>query len=349
MKSRKLRVGLVGTGGICRGVHIPAWRDNPDVELVAACDIIPERVEAAAVEHGIPHVFTDFRKLVKLKELDVVDVCTPNRDHTPVVLAALAARKHVLCEKPLAVTPREIEKMIAAAKQARRKLMVGQNNRYRGISLALKRWIDAGNLGEAYYARAWAIRRNLLPPSESFISQAKSGGGPCMDIGVHVLDLTMWLMDFPEPVAVTGAAVNKLAKTTIMPPAWGDWDRRLYDVEDFACGMVRFANGAMLSLESSWLSHIGQEEHLNCMILGTKAGVNWPNGEIHTSSNGTLLDTQIQPIPIREQTHWTEIWDFYDAIVNNKPSPVPADQSLKVIKILDGIYRSQKTGKEVRL
>jgi len=349
MKSRKLRVGIVGTGGIAQGVHIPGWKDNPDAEITAVCDIIPERVQEVAAENNVPHVFEDYRKLVKLKDVDVVDVCTPNRVHTPVSLAALAAGKHVLCEKPLAVTPREIEKLIKAARDAKRVLMVGQNNRYRGISQAIKRWIEAGNLGKPYYARSWAIRRNLLPPAVGFITKEQSGGGPCLDIGVHCLDLAMWLMDFPEPVTVTGAATNQLAKKKTIPGAWGDWDAKRFDVEDFACGMVRFASGAMLSLESSWLGHTPEPEDMSCMILGDKAGVSWPSGQVCTVSNGALIDAKIQPLPMRPQTHTTEIWEFYDAVVNHKPAPVPAEQALKVIKILDGIYRSQKTGREVRL
>lgn len=349
MKSRKLRVGIVGTGNIAQAVHIPGWQDNPDAEITAVCDIVPQRVRKVAEENDVSHVFEDYRKLLKLKEVDVVDVCTPNRVHTPVTLAALRAGKHVLCEKPLAVTPKEIDKLIKAAREAKRVLMVGQNNRYRGISQAIKRWIEAGNLGTPYYARSWAIRRNLLPTAIGFISKEQSGGGPCLDIGVHCLDLAMWLMDFPEPVAVTGAATNQLAKKKTIPGAWGDWDARKFDVEDFACGMVRFENGTMLSLESSWLGHTPEPEDMSCMILGDKAGVSWPSGQVCTVSNGALIDAKIQPLPLRPQTHTTEIWEFYDAVVNRKPSPIPAEQSLKVIRILDGIYRSQKTGREVRV
>lgn len=349
MKTRKFRVGMIGTGGIARAVHIPGWKDNPEVELVAVADVNGELAEKVAREHDIPHVFTDFRKLVKLREIDAVDICAPNRVHAPAVLAALQNGKHVLCEKPLATTPAEIEKMIQAAKKAKRLLMVGQNNRYRGISQAIKRWVEDGNLGKPYYARAWAIRRNLLPPAIGFISRKLSGGGPCMDIGVHCLDLAMWIMDFPEPVSVMGAASNQLAKSGSIPGAWGQWDVKRFDVEDFACGMVRFRNGAMLSLESSWLGHTPEPEDMSCMILGDKAGISWPSGKACTSSNGTLIDAVIKPLPMRDATHTTAIWAFYDAVVNRKPSPVPAEQALKVIKILDGIYRSQKTGREVRL
>ncbi len=349
MTSRKLRIGVIGTGGIARGVHIPGWRDLPDVEIAAVADVNGTLVRKVAADLGIQAAFTDYRKLLKVAGLDAVDICTPNRMHTPIVLAALAAGKHVLCEKPLATTPGEVERMIAASKKAKRLLCVMQNNRYRGISIALKRWVDTGGLGEVYYGRAWAIRRNLLPPAVGFISKKLSGGGPCMDIGVHCLDLAMWLMGFPEPVSVAGVVGTNLAQTRIIPGAWGEWDRKTFDVEDFACGLVRFKNGAVLTLESSWLGHTPQPEDMSCTILGTKAGVSWPSGQICTTANGALVDSVIQPVRIRDATHTSVIHEFHDAVVNRKPSPVPAEQALKVIRILDGVYRSTKSRQEVRI
>lgn len=349
MTSSKLRVAMVGAGGISRTAHIPGWKRLNDVEVVAIADVNPEAAQVTAEEFGIPNVLASYRDLIKMPEIDAIDICTPNRTHTPIVLSALAEGKHVLCEKPLAVTPGEVVSMIKAEQQARRVLMVTQNNRYRGISLAIKQWVDAGNLGDVYYARAWALRRNLLPPGAGFIQRSLSGGGPCMDIGVHILDLVMWLMDFPEPVTVTGAAMTNLAKTNIMPGAWGEWPRDKFDVEDFACGMIRFKNGTMLSLESSWLAHLPEPENMSCTLFGTKAGVSWPSGAVSSSNDGKLVDSTIEPADSSVKPHFLVIADFYDAIVNNKPSPLSADNALKVIKILDGIYRSQRIGKEVRL
>ncbi len=347
--SSKLRVGIVGAGGIARTLHIPGWQRIPDVEIAAVSDINPKAAELVGQQFNVPNVFTDFRKLVAMKDLDVVVVCTPNKAHTPVVLGALAYKKHVICEKPLATTPREVEQMMSAADKARRLLSVVQNHRYRGISQAVKGWITAGNLGQVYYARAWALRRNLLPVAHGFISKKLSGGGVCMDMGVHCLDMAMWLMDFPEPQSVTGLAGAFLAGTDIMPGAWGEWDRQVFNVEDFACGMIRFKNDAVLTLETSWLAHLPEREVINCMLLGTLAGISWPGGIISTTSGRALLDASLQPLPALESGHWTQIQEFYSAVTTGTPVPVPADQSLKTIKILDGIYRSQKTRKEVRV
>lgn len=349
MAKRKLRLGIVGIGGVARGAHLPVWSEHPDVEIVGLADIRPERARAAAEQYGVPKAFDDHRRLLRLPGLDAVDVCTPNMAHTSVARNALKAGKHVLCEKPLSTTPARIRSLIEAARKSRRILTVIQNHRFTGMSRAVKTWIDAGNLGKPYYARAWAIRRNLLPPSTTFISRAESGGGPCMDIGVHALDLAMWLMDFPEPISVSGTAGTHLAHTRRLPGAWGEWDRRKFDVEDFACGLVRFGNGAMLSLESSWLGHTPEPENFSCMVLGDKAGVSWPSGRVCTSNNGVILDTTLQPLPLKQQGHALEIDTFVRAVLDGRASPVPAEQTLKVIRILDGVYRSRKLGREVRV
>jgi predicted dehydrogenase len=349
MKSRKLRVAVIGTGSIGRGVHVPAWKRITDVEIVAVADIRKERAVTTAAEHGIPNVYRDYRDVCAMREVDAVDVCTPNKLHAPIALAALAAGKHVLCEKPLAPSPSEVEAMIRGAKKARRLLCSVQNHRFRPESVALKQYIDAGRLGRTYYARAWAIRRNLLPPASTFISRKESGGGPCFDIGVHVLDVTMWLMGFPQPESVSGVAQTNLAKSRIIPSIWGDWDRKKYDVEDFAVGLVRFHNGVTLTLEASWLGHLPEPERFCSTVLGTHAGVSWPSCEVCTADRGILVDAKLKPKEAPFNSHETQLRAFVDAVVNGKSAPVPLEQTLTVIRILDAIYRSQKTGREVRL
>jgi predicted dehydrogenase len=348
MKTKtKLRIGFIGAGDVVTRFHLPGWGRLTHVQYVAVADVREARVREVAEKHGIPHVFTDYRRLLERDDIDAVDICVPNQMHTPVTLAALAAGKHVLCEKPLATTSAEVEAIIAAGKAANRLVCVMQNHRYRGITKAIKQWAAEGNLGQPYYARAWALRRNYLPCAPGFICRDLSGGGVCMDMGVHCLDVLMYLLDFPEPVAVTGHSGAFLAKGDLMPGGWGEWDRTTFDVEDFACGMVRFANGMMLSLETSWLAHIPERETISCMILGTQAGVSWPSGIVATAKDRQLVDLTLEPLPELERGHWSVIEEFADALLNGKPSPVPPEQSLKSIRILDGVYRSQREGREV--
>lgn len=344
---KPLRVGLIGAGGIMRGAHLnPGWNAVPNAQLVAVCDVRREAADALAADFGIPHVFTDFRELVRLG-LDCVDVCTPNKVHTPAVIAALEAGLHVICEKPLAVSTREVKAMAAAAEKNDLILMTAQHFRFTDRIIALKRYVDAGHAGDFYHARVHALRRNLLPVSPGFIDPALSGGGPCMDIGIHALDSAMHLMGFPDPVRVTGTAATHFAHGHDIPGAWGEWDRTLFGVEDFASGFVHFANGATLVLEASWLGHQKEGEDFSFFLFGKKGSVAWPQNEAYSTIDRVITSHQIEPVTGGKAPHTEEILAFANAIRDGLPSPVPVAQTLKVTAILEAVYRSAETGKEI--
>jgi predicted dehydrogenase len=347
--NKPLKVGLIGAGGIVRGAHLnPGWLAVPDAEVVAVCDIHEPTATKLAADFKIAKTFTDFNDLLKLKEIDCVDICTPNKFHTPAVLAALKAGKHVLCEKPLAVSTAEILEMKAVLAKTDRILMTAQHQRFTDAGVAIKAWVDSGALGEVYHARVNATRRNSLPITPGFIDPKLSGGGPCMDIGVHALDLALWLMNFPKPVRVSGRAHTNFAKGFDIPGGWGEWDRTLFGVEDFASGYVHFSNGSTMALEASWLQHQEKEE-LNATLLGKKAGIRWPSGHFHSVVNRTLVDGVVLPHKGRKPAHTEEILAFTDAVRNGKPSPVPIDQTIYVIAILEAIMQSSQTDKEIIL
>ena len=202
MRDGKLRVGIVGVGGIGRNEHLPAWAKVPFVEVVAAADLSETALQRVGDAFAIPHRVKDWQELVRL-DLDIVDICTPNRTHTPIVLGALESGKHVLCEKPLATTSAEVRTLADASRREGRLLMTAHNFRFRPISRQTKAVIDAGILGEIYYTRAQFLRRRLLPTAATFIEQQLSGGGPVFDVGVHVLDLAYWFLGAPPPVSVS--------------------------------------------------------------------------------------------------------------------------------------------------
>ncbi len=343
---RKFRVGAIGTGGIFRGTHVPGWKALPDVEIVAVCDVNLEAARAVAQEVGAERVFKDFRDLVKM-DLDAVDICTPNMLHTPAVLAALEADKHVICEKPLAVTTREVRRMGELADRKKLKLMTAQHQRFTASARAIKQWADAGHLGEVYHARVRALRRAWLPIQPGFIDRKLSGGGPCMDIGVHALDACMWVMGFPKPVRVSGVSKVNFAKGHKIPGMWGEWDRKLFSVEDFAAGFVHFENGATMTLEAAWLGHQTENEDMSFQLFGLEGGVKWPSGEFASVAGRSFAQgTLTYPTRI-EKPHSEEIRAFYDCVVNHKPSPVPWTETIRVIAILEAVYESQKRGREV--
>jgi predicted dehydrogenase len=349
MANTKLRVGMIGAGGIASGVHANGWMDHPNVEVVAVCDIDEARAKRLAEKVGAQKVFTDFNELVNLDEVDAVDICTPNKIHTPAVLAALNAGKHAVCEKPLAVTVDEVLQMGRLADEKKLKLMTAQHMRYSGAGVACKQFMGEEGVGTPYHARVFAVRRNLLPTAPGFIDEKLSGGGPCMDIGVHALDLTMWLMGFPKPVRVSGTSKVNFAKGNTIPGAWGEWDRDRYSVEDFAAGFVHFEGGATMALEACWIAHKEDGEQMRGEVFGDKGSIAWPAGIYYSTKNRVMYDAQLKPPPGLKKPHTAELHDFYDCVVNDTPSPVPYTETVKVIAILEGIYRSQTEGREVEM
>lgn len=351
-KHPKLNVGIIGTGGIA-GAHIDGYQALPDwCEIVSLCDVVQERVDEVGERLGVGARFTDYEQMLsKGPKLDVVSVCTPNNHHKGPTVAALKAGAHVLCEKPMAGNAQDGAEMVEAAKKAKRRLMIGLNNRWGAAAQAVKSFIDKGALGHIYHAKAIATRRRGIPGWGAFTVKAQSTGGPLIDIGVHILDLTMYMIGFPKPVAVTGFVYDLIGTKKAaakLPDAWR-WDNRKFDVEDYAVGLVRFEGGASLFLEAAWAMNQADEQ-FNFQVLGDKGGAQLSPPRVYGEQNGYL--TNLEPVGYQEvATHREEIRLFLEAIRNGDkaPTPVPGEQALVVQRILDGIYESSARGCEVPL
>jgi len=350
---KKIRVGIIGTGDIANLVHIPAYLKLKDrgVEIAALCDIKPSALERAHKDHALDvPTWSDYRKMLAEAKIDVVSVCTPNCMHMPATVAALRAGKHVLCEKPIARSAREARAMVAASRKYRRKLMIGQQWRWHDKAQVVRRAIDAGYLGEIYYARAHALRRRGIPGWGNFISKEVQGGGPMVDIGVHILDLMLYLMDFPKPVSASGCAYTKFGRKKGVIGLLGAWDTQKFTVEDFAAGFVRFASGATLTIEASFAANIA-DSVFNAWLLGTRGGVDVMGPKLFTEDAGTLWDRQAFGLSEKKgfPAHDREVELFIEAVQKDKPVPVPGEQALITQKIIDAIYLSAQTGREVRI
>ncbi|MCG3196147.1 MAG: Myo-inositol 2-dehydrogenase [bacterium] len=348
---KKLKVGVIGVGGIAR-THYPGWLESPHTEIVALADIRADNLKKQGAELGVSKLYSKGEDLIADKEIDIVDICTPNMYHTPLTVAALEAGKHVLCEKPLAPKPADIKKMIAARDKSGKLLMTAQHFRFEGTSKALKAEISRGVLGEVYHARSWMLRRSGSPTTPGFVLKQHSGGGPVIDIGVHILDLTLWMMGHPKPVTVTGVTQDKLRR---LPGAFSNWGgpvKKEWDVEEFAAAFVRFENGATLILEVAWLLNHPKThgEDMQMWLYGDKGGAHWPQNLILKTDNKTRqhLDIQLQNAEGGE-AHAKECVAFADAVATGKPSPVPAEESLAVLTILDALYQSAASGREIVL
>jgi len=353
---RKLKVGIVGCGGIANGKHLPAIKRNGNFEIIALCDLIVERAEKAKKEYAADaRIYTDYQELMK-EELDAVYVLTPNSSHAPISIAALKAGKHVMCEKPMAKTYAQAKEMVETAKETGKLLTIGYQNRYRADSQYLKSACENGELGDIYYAKAHAIRRRAVPTWGVFLDEEKQGGGPLIDIGTHALDLTLWMMDNYEPESVTGSVFRKLADQKNTGNAWGDWDPEQYTVEDSAFGFIKMKNGATITLESAWALNSLDVDEGKTSLCGTKAGADMKDG---LRINGVKHNRQYVETPdlaaggvaffdgAVEKPDDIEQKTFYEAIVDGAPLTVTPEQALMVTQLLEAIYDSAKTGKTI--
>jgi predicted dehydrogenase len=354
LMANKLKIGIIGSGGIAQGCHMPGYRSIPDdCEMVAVCDANEKTAKTAAEKFSIDKVYTDYKELLADPEIDAVSVATPNAFHVGPTVDALKAGKHVLCEKPLGMNAEECRQMCRAAKDSGKILQVALQTRFSGAARFLKDYIDAGNMGDIYYARAQALRRRGVPGWGVFIDKEKQGGGPLIDIGVHILDITLHFMGYPKPVSAVGKTWDTLGKNPGLWNAWGDYDRNKFTVEDFAVGLVKFDNGAVVVLESSFMGNLDGDP-FRTQLFGTKAGATfgaWGENpiEIYTEVDKQLFNLTPKNVPHVESAHTAEVQAFVKAIQNSEPSPVPGENGLILNAIFDAIYKSSETGNEEKV
>ena len=343
----KRRVGIVGTGFIAK-YHMHGYSEAKNVELVACCDLIQDRVKTFAEKWGFKRSYLDFRKMMSKEKLDVLSVCVPNRFHLEMTLAALRKGIHVLCEKPIGMNSREAKRMTDAARKSGGLLTVGHNLRFQAENRALKRIIDSGELGSIYFGRSHTLRRVGIPGWGEFHKKEISAGGPLIDIGVHGLDLILWFMGFPGVESVSGTTYTKFGNTKEQYHSWGGkLNPKEFTVEDFASGFVRLKNGATLLLESSWASHI-EKNSFQQTVLGDLGGAQTDPYRVFSTRGGVHVDMDLTEIdevdPYRE-----EILHFLACIEGKSTPLVLPEESLQVMQIIDGLYRSAETGREVRI
>jgi predicted dehydrogenase len=346
-RREKLGIGIIGAG-IGRH-HAIGYAQCPEAKILAICDADLARAQKLAEEFSIPNVYSDYRKMLEYEALEAVSICTPNFLHAPMTIAAFAAGKHVICEKPLALNLKEGAAMVAAGKKAGKIFMLAFNNRFRGDSQTLKRMIEAGELGEIYYAKTGWLRRKGIPGQGRcwFTTKAQSGGGPLIDLGVHMLDLALWLMGNPKATKVCGATYAKFGPKGEGLSGYGQpaKDGR-FDVEDLASAFIRLDNGATLLLEAGWAAHI-QGDISYTQLMGTKAGAELAPLRIYQDLQGVVVD--ISTGCPEQSGHVMEIRHFVDCLLSGQEPIATGEQGLEIARILTGIYQSAAAGKEVIL
>ena len=361
---KKLRIGIIGCGGIAKQKHFDSLKAMSDrCEMVAFCDIILERAEEGAKKYGASDakVYTDYQELLKDESIDVVHVLTPNVSHSPITVAAFAAGKHVMCEKPMAHNTKAAEAMMEAWKKSGKKFTIAYQNRFRKDTQALQKACAAGELGEIYYGKAHAVRRRAVPTWGVFPDKSLQGGGPLIDIGTHALDLTLWMMDNYKPKSVTGSVFHKMAHAT-EGNLFGPWDPETFEVEDSAMGMVKMEDGSTIYIEASWAINLLESKEASTTLCGTKAGaeihsgMSYPQAELiyNRAHHGMLTEernTKGGSIAYfeggKDAPGVLEAEQWLNAILHDFEPLVKPEQAFVVTKILDAVYQSAATGKEV--
>ena len=358
MSERKLKVGIIGCGGIANGKHMPSLKRLETASMVAFCDIIEEKAQKAAKEYGVEgaKVYTNYKELIADPSIDVIHVCTPNKSHSFITIDALEAGKHVMCEKPMAKTSEEAKAMVEAAKRTGKKLTIGYQNRFRNDSLYLHEVCSKGELGEIYLAKAHAIRRRAVPTWGVFLNEEEQGGGPLIDIGTHALDLTLWMTNNYKPKSVVGNVYHKLSSKENAANAWGPWEPSKFTVEDSAFGFITMENGATIILESSWALNTREVGEAKTTLCGTEGGADMKEGlTINGESKSRLYETKIELKSggvafydgKEESAADLEARLWIESILNDTEPVVKPEEALVVTQILEAIYESAKTGKAV--
>jgi len=342
----KIKIGIIGCGGIARAAHIPSYLKIPEVELVACVDIVKEKAEETAKTFNIPHWYTDYREMLEKEDLDGVSICTPNIFHKEQAIESMKAGAHVLVEKPAATTLKDAYEMVQTAKKYNKVLVVGFQNRFNPKTLYLKKLVEEGVLGEIYYVKAKYLRRRGIPNWGVFIKKDLQGGGALIDVGVHVIDLALYLIGFPTPVSVTGKTYTKFGRNPEVAKR-GGWKPEEFTVEDLAVGLVKFENGLTMLIEASWALNLRDNE-VNVELYGTKAGVSYNPLEVYKEFNGVLVNES--PIIMQKvNTQYMKVLKFIESIKTGKSLYTPGREILITQAIIEAIYKPSETGKEVEI
>ncbi len=349
--SDKVRIGIIGVGTI-GSVHADAYAKVENAEVVALCDILPDRLEEKGARHGVNTLYQNYHDLLADPNVEAVSVCVPNYIHSEIAIAAFEAGKHVMLEKPMAMNPRQGLDICAARDRAGKVLQMGMVRRQADDSQAVKKMVEDGDLGEIYHIHVVQIRRRGIPGLGGwFTTKAKSGGGPIIDIGVHSFDLAMWLSNLWEPTAVSAMTYAKFGSPMenyhyvgmwAGPPNYGG----VFDVEDYACGLVRFGRKATMNFDIAWAANSPGANYVE--ILGDRGGLRLGDGPLVllTEHNTRLADIKIQ-YPGGTDPFVRELEKFAAAVRGEAPPAATGEEGVVALKIIAGIYESAEKGCEV--
>lgn len=349
-----IKIGIVGAGWPA-WQHIKSFKNIDGVRVTALCDINEKQLDKIADEYDIPRRFVRLEDMLNEKQIDAVVICTPNYLHVPQAILALKAGKHVLCEKPLSINAAEARKIRVYLKRSKKIFMLAHVYRFREESQYLKDIINRGELGSIYFASAFVLRREGIPGYGGwFTTKAKAGGGALIDCGVHMLDLVWWLMGSPRPVCAFGITYAKFGPHRLRTQPWGVSQitgKPIFDVEDFAAGIIKMADGSSILIEAAWALNIKEPATvIDCRLYGTEGGVTY-NPFSHTAVDIIRYINNrphfIQPEFSERNAFYTQAKHFIDCIRKNTSPLIQLEDGINIMKMMDAIYKSSKMNRSV--
>lgn len=349
-----MKVAVIGCGTIANAAHIPAYMENKDVQIKYFCDILPQRAEEAVKKYGCGTAVTDYREVLKDDEIEAVSVCTPNKMHSEITIAALKSGKNVLCEKPASRTLEDTIKMQQACHESGKILNIGVVNRFNTNVNKIKEIIDSGKLGEVYNVYvSFRAHRSIPGLGGAFTTSEIAGGGVLIDWGVHYLDIVMYCLGDPKAKTVSAEKFSRLGnpiKDYVYTDMWAGppVEDGIYDVEEGISGIVR-SEGPVIMFNGAWAQNIGVSETF-IDFMGDKAGIRLTYGGdfvLYGTENGML--TKVEYSSQNTNMFQNEIDSFIKCIKTNEKLPSHIDTNIVTARLMDAIYRSANEHKEVTL
>ena len=363
--SKKLRIGIIGTGWIA-AAHMENYLKQPDVQVVAGCDLIEGKAEAFFKEYGIQaKCYRSHKEMLddESLQLDAVSVCTYNRTHAECTIYALNKGIHVLLEKPMCVTIEEAAEIVKAEKKSGKIVSVGFQPRLDENMKMIKKIVESGKLGKIYYIQTGGGRRRGIPTpfGTTFIEDATAGLGALGDIGCYSLDMVLNAIGYPKPLTVSGYKSNffgtRADYSNYVASGHPEYAKK-FEVDDFAAAFIRLEGDIVLDFRIAWAMNLDTPG--DTIILGTEGGLRIPSTECWNGSVGGAMklyhevcgaqtETEIPIIKTKGDLFELKIRSFLDAIKNGTPAPVGTSQILYNQAIIDGIFKSAELGKEIEI
>lgn len=347
-----VKLGIIGTGNIGL-VHLEEFLKTKHAQIVAVTDAYLPSAQQAAEKYNVQTVHANAEALIADDNVDAVVIGVPNQFHAPLAIAAFNAGKHVLIEKPMAINLEDAREIVRAQQQSNKIGMVAHQMRWEPNSMLIKEQIERGSLGHIYNAKTGWFRRKGIPGWGTWFTQsAQSGGGPLIDIGVHMIDLALYLMGNPKPVSVYGSTYAEFGPKKRGIGNWGtpDWNGT-YDVEDLATALIKMDNGSTLSLEVSWAAHMETSNNPFIHLMGSEGGafLDGHKAKVFTEQFDQTIDLELA-LPEDDLGSRARLSDhFITSILENKQPMIDVMSGFTNNLILDAIYESSRTGNEVKL